>query len=43
MAKLYYKLIKDGLWTIDRVPKLYKAKVQALLDADEEYQATLKK
>lgn len=43
MAKLYYDLIKAGLWTIERVPLRYKAKVQALLDADEEYQATLKK
>lgn len=43
MAKLYYKLIIQGLWTIERVPTRYKKDVQALLDADEDYQATLKK
>lgn len=36
MAKVYYDLIHAGLRTIDQVPSLWKAQVQALLDADED-------
>lgn len=36
MAKLYYDLIKKGLWEIGKVPMTWKEDVQALLDADEE-------
>lgn len=43
MARLYYNLIVRGMWTIEKVPYYWKKDVQALLDADEEYQATLKK
>ena len=35
MAKIYYKLIKKGLRTIDDVPERIRAEVQALLDAEE--------
>ena len=35
MAKIYYKRIKAGIMTIDEVPERWRAKVQALLDADE--------
>lgn len=35
MAKIYYNRIKAGLMTIDEVPERWRAKVQALLDADE--------
>ena len=34
MAKLYYNLIKAGAWTIEKVPGLWKAKVEELLAAD---------
>ena len=34
MAKTYYNLIKKGLKTIDDVPMVWRAEVQALLDAD---------
>ena len=34
MAKIYYNLIKKGLKTIDDVPMVWRAEVQALLDAD---------
>lgn len=34
MVKLYYNLIKKGLKTIDDVPDIWRADVQALLDAD---------
>lgn len=36
MAKLYYDLIKKGLWTIERVPMVWREDVQKLLDADKE-------
>lgn len=36
MAKLYYNLIKAGSWTIDKVPGLWKSKVEELLAADGE-------
>lgn len=35
MAKVYYNLIKKGLKSIDDVPMVWRAEVQALLDADE--------
>lgn len=35
MAKIYYNRIKAGLMTIDEVPERWRAKVQALLNADE--------
>jgi len=34
MVKLYYDLIKKGYKIIDDVPGVWKADVQALLDAD---------
>lgn len=34
MATIYYRLIKQGIKTIDQVPDSLKADVQALLDAD---------
>lgn len=33
MAKVYYDLIKKGLWTIDKVPPQWRDMVQAMLDA----------
>lgn len=36
MAKLYYRLIKEGRWTIEQVPTRWKATVEKLLDADKE-------
>lgn len=35
MAKIYYNRIKAGVMTIDEVPERWRAKVRALLDADE--------
>lgn len=35
MAKVYYDLIKKGLWALDKVPSRWQADVQALLDADK--------
>lgn len=34
MAKIYYNRIKRGLMTIDQVPELWRAKVQEMLDED---------
>lgn len=34
MAKIYYKRIKAELMTIEQVPLLWRAQVQALLDAE---------
>lgn len=34
MAKLYYKRIKAGLMSAADVPALWRAQVQALLDAE---------
>lgn len=34
MAKIYYKRIKAEIMQIDEVPKLWRAQVQALLDAE---------
>lgn len=31
MAKIYYRLIKAGMFTIDNVPEHWKAETQALL------------
>jgi len=36
MAKIYYRLIKAGDFTIDQVPARYKEAVQKLMDTDEE-------
>lgn len=35
MTKIYYKLIKAELMTIEEVPRLWRTRVQAMLDADE--------
>lgn len=35
MAKVYYDLIRKGLWEIDNVPMAWRDAVQTLLDADE--------
>lgn len=35
IVKLFYDLIKAGEWTIARVPALWRADVQAMLDADK--------
>lgn len=34
MVDFYYKRIKRGKTTIDKVPELWRAAVQALLDAE---------
>lgn len=34
MVKVYYDLINSGLRTVEQVPLTWRAKVQALLDAD---------
>ncbi len=34
MAQIYYKLIRKGLKTIDDVPSIIRAEVEALLVAD---------
>lgn len=36
MAKVYYDLIHAELRTIEKVPSLWRAGTQALLDADED-------
>lgn len=35
MAKIYYILIKNGNYTIDKVPTRWKEQVQKLLDEEE--------
>lgn len=35
MAKVYANLIRQGLWTIDRVPEKWRAEVEALLNEAE--------
>jgi len=35
MATIYYRMVKEGLRTIDQVPEKYRAAVQALLDVEE--------
>lgn len=35
MVNVYYNLIKKSLKTIDDVPMVWRAEVQALLDADK--------
>lgn len=35
MAKLYYRLVKEGRWLIDEVPAIWRAEVERLLAADE--------
>lgn len=34
MAKIYYDLIKKGLWEIENVPTRWRDEVQSMLDAD---------
>ena len=34
MAKIYYNRIKAGIMTIDEVPARWRARVEALLEAD---------
>jgi len=34
MATIYYRMIKEGMRTIDQIPEKYRAAVQALLDAE---------
>lgn len=34
MAKLYARLVKAGLWSIDDVPALWRQQVQAMLDEE---------
>jgi hypothetical protein len=34
MARIYYKRIKAEIMTIEEVPQMWRAAVQALLDAD---------
>jgi hypothetical protein len=36
MAKIYYRRIKDGLMTIQDVPKRWRAQVEELLAEDDE-------
>ena len=36
MAKSYYRLVKAGRKTIEDVPEILKAEVQAMLDEDKE-------
>lgn len=36
MAKLYYRLINEGRWTLEKVPTRWKAAVEELLNADKE-------
>lgn len=39
MAKIYYrKIMRGDGYTIDQVPELWRDEVQALLDADENYE-----
>lgn len=40
MAKVYFDLIKKGLWTIEKVPPLWREAVQAMLDAAVTPEAT---
>lgn len=35
MVRLYYDLIKAGLWTIERVPVTWRADVQKMLDEEQ--------
>lgn len=35
MARIYYKRIMAELMSIDQVPPLWRAQVQAMLDAEE--------
>jgi len=34
MAKIYYRMIKNGRMIIDEVPTRWRAAVQAMLDAE---------
>lgn len=35
MANVYYRLVKGGTWTIEQVPALWRAEVQAKLDSEK--------
>lgn len=35
MAKIYYRRIKAGIMTIDKVPERWRAAVQKMLDEDD--------
>lgn len=35
MIQIYYRLVKEGMRTIEQVPEIIRAQVQALLDADD--------
>lgn len=35
MVKLYVDLIKAGLWTIEKVPMIWRQDVQDMLDAQD--------
>lgn len=35
MVNVYYRLVKGGTWTIDQVPTLWRADVQAKLDEEK--------
>ena len=39
MVNVYYRLIKAGTWTIEQVPELWRADVQAKLDAEVKQKA----
>lgn len=36
MANIYYRLVKSGAYTLDRVPIKWRDDVKALLEADDE-------
>lgn len=35
MANIYYRLVKSGAYTLERVPAKWRDEVKALLEADE--------
>lgn len=35
MARIYYRLVVSGAWTVDAVPERWRAEVTQLLQADE--------
>lgn len=34
MAKIYYRLVKAGSWSIDNVPSLWRSQVEGMLEED---------
>ena len=34
MAKIYWRLIKAGLWELDNVPERWKSEVEKLIEED---------